>query len=89
MWVSSVQPAPPHPATVCGVHRRLSIRAGLVDVRPRPDLAAQVENSQQRLKTAHHIVAPSAETISAFNMGFDAVNVHHPTSISSFTTRKL
>jgi hypothetical protein len=27
----------------------------------------------------HHIVTSSAETIGAFNMGFDAVNLNRPT----------
>jgi len=32
------------------------------------------------LKAVHHILASSAETIGAFNTGFDTVNLHRPTA---------
>jgi hypothetical protein len=33
----------------------------------------------QSLKALHHIVASSAETTGAFNLGFDILNLHRPT----------
>jgi len=33
----------------------------------------------------HHIVVSSAETIGAFNTGFDTVNLHRPTAAEAAT----
>jgi hypothetical protein len=34
------------------------------------------------LKAVYHILVSSAETIGAFNSGFDTVNLHRPTGVN-------
>jgi hypothetical protein len=40
------------------------------------------------LKAVHHIVASSAETVGAFNTGFEAVNLHHLAKFCRVTLRE-
>jgi hypothetical protein len=37
-------------------------------------------NSKAKLLAVHHILVSSAETIGAFNTGFDTANLHRPTT---------
>jgi hypothetical protein len=46
------------------------------------DVAAQVEFESKVLKRLKHILASSAESIDAFNTGFDTVKLHRPTMMS-------
>ena len=48
-------------------------------------VAAQVE-IQQTLKAVYEIPVSSAETVGAFNTGFDTVNLHRPTICQSWLT---
>jgi len=40
------------------------------------------------LKEVHHIIASSAETIGAFNTGFDTANLHRPATAAAARTVK-